>query len=355
MMAGMRKASLLLCTLLAACGSDSGASGPDAAPGDASAAVPDGAASGTDAGACPRSPLAAGDHDVTVTHDGVDHVFHIHVPAGLDLHAPAPVVLFFHGGGGTADGQELIVQLVPFADAHGFVLVRGEGYETVGGVNGEVWNAGSCCGIAADNARAIDHVGAVRAFLDVLEAKVCVDPKRVFATGHSNGGMLAYRLGCELADRVAAIAPNAAFLMNRDLDATPQPVTLFDCAPARPVPVLHLHGLADLCAPFGGGSSNGLDPATRPTVQSGIDVFRARNGCADTPTTTYSQGMASCSTWGGCAEGADITLCTIGGAGHTWAGAPYRPATQMMCGGTGTMDLDANSMIWDFFVAHPMP
>jgi polyhydroxybutyrate depolymerase len=288
-----------------------------------------------------------------VAHDGRDFVFHVHIPASVDVHAPAPVVLFFHGGGGSADGQELVVQLIPFADAHGFVLVRGEGFATPGG-NGEVWNAGSCCAAAADNALAIDHVGAVRAFLDLLATQTCVDAKRVFATGHSNGGMFSYRLGCELADRIAAIAPNAAMLMDRDLDATPVK-TLFACTPSRPVPVLHLHGLADLCAPFAGGSSNGLDPATRPPVQYGIDVFRAANACAAEPMTTFTTGMASCSTWGGCSAGADVTLCTIGGAGHIWAGAPYRPATRTQCGGEASSDLDANQAIWDFFVAHPMP
>ena len=86
-----------------------------------------------------------------------------------------------------------------------------------------------------------------------------------------------------------------------------------------------------------------------------IDVFRAANGCDAEPTTTFTNGMASCSTWGGCREGADVTLCTIGGAGHIWAGAPYRPTTQQQCGGEASSDLDANQTIWDFFVAHPRP
>jgi polyhydroxybutyrate depolymerase len=305
------------------------------------------------AGSCPTRPLRAGDHDITIKHEGIDHTFKVHVPSSVDRHKPAPVVLFYHGGNGTADGQEAVVKLLPVADEHGFVLVRGEGYPTLSG-SGQVWNAGACCGIAADTAtQSVDHVGATSAFLDELETRLCVDRRRVFATGHSNGGMLAYRLACELSDRVAAIAPNAAFLMNRDLDAE-QVTTLFSCEPTRPVPVLQLHGLADQCAPIGGGESAGHDPATRPTVRSGIEVLRVANGCRATPTVTRPDDTTTCFTWGDCTAGADVILCAIDGAGHTWPGSFYPAETQGTCGGAAA-DLDANQMIWEFFAAHPMP
>ncbi|MCY1047496.1 hypothetical protein OV208_39725 [Corallococcus sp. bb12-1] len=300
---------------------------------------------------CPTPFIGTGDHDVVITHEGRAHTFHVHVPAGVRASTRVPVVFSFHGGFGTADGAEQTAGLVPFSDANGFVLVRPEGSPAT---SGQVWNAGSCCGAAAETDQAVDHVGAVRVFLDTLQTQLCVDKKRVFATGHSNGGMFSYRLACELSDRIAAIASNAAYLMNRDLSVLPAR-TLFTCAPSRPVPVLHMHGLADGCAPINGGVS-GLDPAIRPTARYGVDLFRVNNGCGATPTTTYSQGTASCSTWSGCSAGADVTYCTEGGAGHVWPGSTrYPAATRTQCGGDVTSDLQANTMLWNFFTTHPMP
>src|SRR5262245_16557769 len=135
---------IVLCALWLGCGGGSDAP-------DAMVAVD----AGSDAATCPAAPLGVGDHDLVVSRGGRDFTFRVHVPVGLDVHAPAPVVLFFHGGGGDANGQELIVQLLPFADAKQFILVRGEGFVAPSG-NGEIWNAGSCCGAAADTALAID-------------------------------------------------------------------------------------------------------------------------------------------------------------------------------------------------------
>jgi polyhydroxybutyrate depolymerase len=321
--------------LLAACGGGGEAGEPT------DAGVPD--------AAC---VVAAGDRDIRVVVDGIEHVFHVHVPAGLS--GPAPVVLFFHGGGGDADGQEQSVGLLPFSDEHGFVLVRGEGWLVPSGF-GRVWNAGACCGAGDDTGSGVDHVAAVDAFLGRLEAELCVDPRRVYATGHSNGGMFAFRLACELSGRIAAVAPNAAFLMNRDLDVEPA-VELFACAPPRPVPTLQLHGMADTCAPFAGGSSSGLESATRPPVSYGLETLRAANGCEDTRSSiTFENGAARCESW--CAGTAkEVTLCTVEGAGHVWPGSSvYPPTTQQLCSGTTTEDLDANQTIWSFFQAHPMP
>jgi polyhydroxybutyrate depolymerase len=93
------------------------------------------------------------------------------------------------------------------------------------------FNGGNCCGQAA--ATGVDDVEFTRRLLDELAAVVTIDPKRVFATGMSNGGIMAYRLASELSDRIAAIAPVSG------------PMGTKTCAPRRPVSVIHFHGTDD--------------------------------------------------------------------------------------------------------------
>jgi polyhydroxybutyrate depolymerase len=64
-----------------------------------------------------------------------------------------------------------------------------------------------------------------------LSRRITVDRTRIYATGHSNGAGMAYRLGLEAPDLVAAIAPVAGASMGV---ATGR---------ARPTPVLHIHNM----------------------------------------------------------------------------------------------------------------
>ena len=286
--------------------------------------------------AAPRS-----DVDGRVAFGGLTHEYHLYIPSSYRAGRPTPLVILLHGGGGDADGIEETTNLRATAERHGFLLLRPEGFD-LRGRDLRTFNAGNCCGPAA--ARNVDHVGAIAAILDAVERDYSVDRRRVYATGHSNGGMMAYRLAVELSDRIAAIAPNASYLV---LDHPRKP--------SRPVPVFHMHGLADRCAPFEGGRSAGFDPSIRPPVRASIDFFVQANGCSTAPRVTYDHGDAHCVTYGGCRAKADVVLCTIAGGGHAWpGGARYALRTQHNCGGSMTRDLDANEAMWAFFVAHPM-
>lgn len=285
----------------------------------------------------------------SVVSGGVRHDFHVYIPSSYDGVRELPALLFFHGGGGNAEQGERTVRLRPTAEARGFILVRPEGYDR-SGLGLRTWNAGACCPGAVDDG--VDHVAAVGAILDAVEREWRVDPDRVFATGHSNGGMMAYRLACELSDRIAAIAPNAAVLVDHDLDAVP-PRELFRCEPRRPVPVMHMHGDADTCVPMQGGrSTNEFDTGLRPPVADSIGRFLAINQASMTPRTTYRRGDVTCVTHDG-AQDADVVLCTAAGGGHAWPGARYAARTRSNCGGNAIYGLDANDAIWDFFLKHP--
>ena len=261
----------------------------------------------------------------TIPVDGTDRVMRVHVPASYDPTRATPVVLGFHGYTLSGDLQASASHMEAKADTAGFITVHPDG---TGGLKG--WNAGDCCGTAASSG--VDDVGLVTAILDRLEAEMCIDPARVYATGFSNGGFLSHRLACELSDRIAAIGPVSGVM---GMDA---------CSPGRPVPVFHVHGTDDAIVPYNGGGISGFR-----SVADTIADWANRNQCpAGAPSVTYDNGDARCETYAGCAGGADVTLCTITGGGHQWPGGENFPG-----GGHLSTDLIATDAMWDFFVAHP--
>jgi polyhydroxybutyrate depolymerase len=235
-----------------------------------------------------------------------------------------PLVLNFHGYSSNAMQEDFLSQMSSKADAAGFIAIHPEG-------TSNSWNAGACCGQAATDM--VDDVGFTKAILDEAASKLCVDAKRVFVTGMSNGGFMSNRLGCELADRVAAIAPVAG--------VTGIPT----CTPSRPMPVIHFHGTADMLVPYDGNASNGFIPV--------LDDFAAwgkRDACTDTPSTTYTMGDVTCQSYLHCDGGAQVTLCTVQNGGHTWPGGTPVPAL-----GYTTTNINATDAMWSFFQAHPLP
>ncbi|MBX3260639.1 MAG: hypothetical protein KF782_13180 [Labilithrix sp.] len=337
---------LALFTLGAAvssCGSDDAAAPAETpppadgapAPGDGEAPPPaaDGGAPDAD-GAAPPAPATpscqgkeklTGDLDWTIAQRTV----HVHVPASYDPSKGTAIVLDFHGYTSNGDQQATYAGMNTKSDTAGFVAVHPEGTGFA-----QSWNGGVCCGTASSTG--VDDVAFVSAILDELATKLCVDPKRVFATGLSNGGFLSHRLACELSGRVAAIAPVAGV------------IGVSTCAPARPVPVMQFHGTSDTLVPYNGNPLSGY-----PSVPSTIAKWAERNGCTGAATESFKSGDVQCMTHAQCAAGAEVTLCTVTGGGHTWPGS----STSLPIPGLGktTQAINATDAMWAFFQKHPLP
>ncbi len=330
----------------------------------------------TDAGAfqegsttvvCPSTTLAAGDYEQSLNSEAGVRTFQIHVPPGLDPSKPAPLVFAFHGGGENAWQFEGFTHIHDKSDSSGFVLIEADGTPALGpsalppaspdsGVVLEVFNAGNCCEYAAQTSGNVDDVGFVSAMIDSVESQICIDPKRVFSTGFSNGGMLSHRLACQLADRIASIVAVSGGSGQTDYDKMPSE-TLFPCNPGRPVPVLHIHGTQDACYPFDGGWGP-LSLVTFQPVVVTIQDWLTRNGCSTgSPTTVLTNGAATCNMYP-CPEAGAVELCTIDGGGHYWPGGDDWAGSEIFCGsgqGVRSADLIANDAFWTWFVQHPMP
>lgn len=267
----------------------------------------------------------------------------VYIPRGYDAARPTPVVVVFHGGGGNPETMVNFCGLNNKADEAGFIVVYPYG---TGRLPNRLltFNGGNCCGYAMDNN--IDDVGFTRTMLDDLATVANVDANRVYATGISNGGIMAYRVASELADRFAAIAPVGG------------PMGTETCKPSRPVAVMHFHGTADAQAPFNGGQGKGNALTNvRPvflSVQHSLDQWIKANDCAQPPEAVQlpdaaADGMTvKRTTWGGGKDGTEVVLIEITGGGHTWPGR--EPPLEKL--GPSTKDISANDLMWEFFQRH---
>ncbi|MGK4005277.1 PHB depolymerase family esterase [Sorangium sp. So ce1036] len=284
---------------------------------------------------CARASRPAGDHWVHVTSGGLERVALLHVPSWLRQRGKgAPLVLDFHHANGTPEMEAALSGLSALADERGLLVAYPAG---VGGS----WNAGACCGQAWVDG--VDDVGFTRDLIDAISDEHCVDPGRIFVTGMSNGALMAHRLGCELADTIAAIAPVAGVLHLAPEDT---------CAPTRPVSVLHVHGTEDPSIPYDGGT--GWVPVPMPgslefiSVAQSLATWRDRDRCADTSHRTHARGDTTCTAWSRCADGAAVEHCAVEGGGHTWPGGGDLPPVF----GPKSETFHASERMLDFFEEH---
>ena len=149
----------------------------------------------------------------------------------------------------------------------------------------------------------------------------------------SNGGFLSHRIACELSARVAAVAPVAGVL------AIPT------CNPTRPMSVFQFHGTLDGLVAYNGNPTMGF-----PSVAQTMSGWATRSGCSTTARQTAKKGDVTCVTYDKCKLGAEVSLCTVDGGGHTWPGGTPVPSL-----GYTTNDIVATDAMWDFFVRHPLP
>ncbi|OGO09308.1 MAG: hypothetical protein A3K46_05745 [Chloroflexi bacterium RBG_13_60_9] len=272
----------------------------------------------------------------TVDVAGIKRSYLLYVPEKIKINTPVPVVLVFHGGGGRPDNMPRITGFTDRAEAEGFVVVYPRGTSRLDFIPMYTWNGGLCCGFSQQEA--VDDVGFIRALLDDLESVVSVDPRRIYATGLSNGAILSYRLACELADRIAAVGPVAGTQ------------NIAECHPSRPVSVIHFHGTADPNEPYEGGRGSGPSGVSFAPVKDTIGFWVQADGCPETAVREET-GPVLREIYGPCRGGSAVELNTIAGGGHSWPGgerwAPYAEEP--------TRAVDATALMWAFFQAHPKP
>jgi polyhydroxybutyrate depolymerase len=311
--------------------------------GNHSAAVPAAGAAGTLAAApggpgCGQ-PATAGSVTYSLQSGGHARAVIVHVPASYSGKTKVPLVLNLHGSESTALAQEAFSGMDATSDADGFIVAYPQALIPEDG--GYDWNIPGVPLLGGQNppANAASDITFLTGLVRGIEARYCVDPRRVYATGMSGGGRMASQLACDASQTFAAVAPVAGLRF-------PSP-----CPAARPVPVIAFHGTADNVDPFEG---NGQAYWTYSVPQA-AQRWAAKDGCrAASPRTVGTSGYAL-TEYEGCASNAAVELYAVGGEGHEWPGGPAMPAAITRELGPQSDAVDANTTMWAFFEAHPMP
>ena len=302
-------------------------------------------------------PALAANIQHLMTYGDMKRDYIVHTPPQYkDEGGPSlPVVLALHGGGGSAQGMEELYGLDAYADRYGMIVVYPDGVPSAIG-NFHTWNAGVCCGAA--KRKETDDAGFLSAVIDEVVKNFHADAAHVFVTGHSNGGMMAYRLACEIPDKIAAIA-------SVDGQSTTS------CPKAKPVPVLQIHGTLDICVLYTGGVCGGcfsaalglpVGDAKWPCegIHRALEQRASAYGCQPETQEAFRRGPAICETWKGCPAHGTVALCRIEGGGHHWQGSQLpgfcdKNPTGDLCQrwtsevGPVLQTVDTNALIFGFF------
>eukprot|EP00035_Acanthoeca_spectabilis_P034246 m.27910 g.27910 ORF g.27910 m.27910 type:complete len:354 (+) comp6488_c0_seq1:84-1145(+) len=301
---------------------------------------------------------------VYITDQGVERLYRIHVPPGYNSAEPTPLVFSYHGWGSSAASDESYMGFTAVSDSHNFIIVYPEGMSDYNRETNNGWQSfnamgstttlgnectsrttGYCyqscakrpqgCG-RCDWTSCYDDAEFTETILDSIESDYCIDSKRIFATGYSNGGIMAYEAGYKLGHRFAAIAPGGG-----------TPFVGHNNAPAvsrnGAVSVMDLHGTRDTTCPA--NTTTSADGWNYEPVDSVMKVWASAHGCSGSSTITkYDTAYDGdtklwCVKFGNCANGVDFVRCSYDLA-HHWLGYNKN-------GGTGAQ------LAWAFLSAHP--
>jgi len=268
--------------------------------------------------------IEPGDTERTISVDGQNRKYLLHIPPGAKQGAPIPVIVVLHGLGLPVSYMESLTGFDEISDQGGFAIAYPRGL-------GTSWNAGGCCGLAEqDN---VDDVAFVSQIITDLKTSFNIDSKRIYAAGYDNGAVMTYRLGCEMSDTFAAIAAVAGGLFYDQ------------CQPDNMVALIHIHGLSDPVMPFEGGEGvcdfcGGIP--NLPPVELGVLKWVGWNGCSNSPLVNKNEAITH-TTYPDCQPNTAVELYTIEELEHDW------PTSFS----TGENNFSATQTILDFFVTHP--
>jgi polyhydroxybutyrate depolymerase len=270
------------------------------------------------------SPSGGAVQHGSLTSDGLKRTYRLFIPPSLDQKRAAPLVVLLTCGPCTGDQMAELTNFDNHATVGGFIAVYPDPFPDADSAPTGAWNAGPCCGDAW--AKGVDDVAFIRRLLDRLITDYRIDTTRIFAVGLSAGAFMAYRLACELSDRIAAIASVSGVMITEN------------CRPGRPVSVLEMHGTKDALVPYAGGAWDNPNPPTISSTAAVIQHWVTLDGCPANPTQTVS-GITNTTLWSGCSDGTAVRLDSVTGGHHTWFGSTLNPVPG---------EPNSNAVVWSF-------
>ena len=340
------------------------------------------------------APLSAQDSQEKIDVDDVTRSYVVHLPKSYDHQQHYPVVIVLHGNNQDADDMARLTHFNQFADKDSIIVVypnsghgqwnigvrpeqvnqgmqprrggggRGGGWPGGGGYpgggggyprGGGGYPGGGGSGYPGggqsggqnpeeqkNRPEPADDVAFLNQMLDQLALKYSVDTRRIYATGLGDGGFMALRAGCNLADRVAAIAAVGAAM----------PKTMI-CLPARPVPALFINGTDDPIVPDNGGTYKPgqfhvLSAEDSAKTWAKFDRCEEKPAQNKLPSSEKGGKETKTFTYSACKDNAQVALYSVKGGGNTWPGGEQF-TTEKEVGKTSNA-INANEAIWSFLV-----
>ncbi len=279
-----------------------------------------------------------GDYTIKIISSGLDRYYILHVPPNYKASAKNPLIVAMHGGTGNMQIQanDKYYKLVSKSDKEGFIVAFPNGHSPFKSGILATWNSGKCCGSARDEK--IDDVKFLTEMVQNIQKQVSIDPKKVFAIGMSNGGMMAYRLACDT-NLFKAIAS----VTGTDITET--------CKPKRAVSVLHIHAKDDKNVLFSGGAGeDAFGDKSKITnftsVPDTIKKWTKLNECPKSAKQILTVPKAYCELYSPCKDKSEVQLCVTEDGGHSWPGGTSPRGQKKAPPSTAII---ANDVIWDFF------
>jgi poly(3-hydroxybutyrate) depolymerase len=292
-------------------GSGAGA-GKGGAGGGGSGAAGSGVAGTAGSGACPSNGWAPGKQTINTQWGGVARQYVVYIPKSYKGTSSVPLMMVIHGAHNTPALVEGWSQMDAVSDQNGFIVVYPAALDC--------WKVGTT--VLPGCTTADDDVGFLNNVVVEAESHACIDQKRVYVTGISNGSLMSQYMGCHFADTFAAVGGVAGG----------QSCT----SPARPLPIFYVLGTADMTVGWDNGS-NALN-------------WAKRENCNTTPVTVYNEGSTSCTVYQGCDQGVQVEFCAVTGMPHCWPDNCYLDPKNMMF-----QAFKASPPMWQFFSQYSLP
>ncbi|MBL4652786.1 MAG: T9SS type A sorting domain-containing protein [Flavobacteriales bacterium] len=263
----------------------------------------------------------------TVSWQGFDRAFIVHIPAVYSSNDTVPLVFALHGLGDVASNFESFMGMNAVADTANFIVVYPQALVDPFTNNQTAFSS------YINYLSSVDDVGLINYLIDTLITQFNIDTTRVYATGFSMGAFMTHRLACQLSNRLTAVASVSGQMALQLPDI---------CNPTKEIPMMHIHGTADGTVRY-----NGYDSLQMLSVDSTLAIWQINNGCSSSPTSVSilpdnapDNFITTAYRWIDCNNNSEILLYKVDSTDHQWL---YSPAN----------DFDTATEIWKFFMRHP--
>lgn len=274
---------------------------------------------------------------LTISHQATDRTALVHRPTSAPP-GPLPLVIALHGLGGTG-AQLHFAGFDAVADREGFAVAYPDAIANA-------WSYGRPVNqpMPTVGGETVDDTGFISRLIDHLIERKIADPARVYVTGPSRGGLMAFTLACALADKIAAAAPLITGMTDHQRD---------DCRPSRPVPIMVIAGTADGFQSFDGARG---PQGQLLSVADTMEFWRNLHGCGPPAAKPLPQLHAGDPTrvilveWSNCKSGAAVRLYRVRQGGHQLPqiNAAPNPMSEERFG-LRNRDIETADEAWSFF------